>query len=101
MAEPEKEESIPPKKKRSHWLRYTLIGLLLFFLALFITAFYSFNYFGERILRKFLQENRRAGSARLFTMFPLSRSSSIASVSGRSIHRKESISGRSFFRDPF
>jgi len=66
MAEPEKEEIIPPKKKRSHWLRYTLIGLFLFLLALFITAFYSFNYFGERILRKFLQEKVYTASDSLY-----------------------------------
>ena len=66
MAELEKAEIIPREKKRSHWLRYTLTGLFLFLLLLFFTAYYSFNYFGERILRKFLQEKIYTASDSLY-----------------------------------
>ncbi len=66
MAELEIAEIIPPKKTRPHWLRFTLIGLSLFLLILFLTAFYSFNYFGERFLRKFLQEKIYAASDSLY-----------------------------------
>jgi len=59
-------DSISPKKNRSHWLRYTLIGIFLFLLALFLTTFYSFNYFGERILRKFFQEKIYTASDSLY-----------------------------------
>jgi hypothetical protein len=66
MADPVKEEIIRPKKRKSHWLRYSLTGVFFFLLAIFLIAFYSFNYFGERILRKFLQEKIYAASDSLY-----------------------------------
>ncbi|MFZ4522087.1 MAG: DUF748 domain-containing protein [Bacteroidales bacterium] len=45
----------PPKRRRRRW-RVIVPVLLFLLLAAFFGVFFSFNYFGERFLRKYLQE---------------------------------------------
>ncbi len=65
MTEPEQTD-IP--KKRSHWFRNTFFifaGLLILF---FWGIFFGFNYFGDKLLRKYLQEKIFIASHGLYTI---------------------------------
>lgn len=65
MTEPEQTE---PPKKRSHWLRNTLIVLLSLLILFFWGLFFGFNYFGDKLLRKYLQEKIYTASHGLYTI---------------------------------
>ena len=56
MAEQEPQKSIKLKKRHSRTLLIILFSLLFLLLISFLGVFLGFNYFGERILRKYLQE---------------------------------------------
>ncbi len=43
-------------KRKSHWLRNLLIGLFLFLAISFFSLFAMFNYYGDKMLRQYLQE---------------------------------------------
>jgi len=50
-------QSLPtPKKRRRRTWRIVLFSLILLLLISFVALFFSFNYLGERFLRKYLQE---------------------------------------------
>ncbi len=66
MAEQEPQKSIKLKKRHSRTRLIVLFSLLFLLLITFLGVFLGFNYFGERILRKYLQEKIRVSSDGLY-----------------------------------
>jgi len=67
MTEPEPISSPPKKKKRRRWLKYFLVIILVLLGLTYIFIFFGFNYFGERFLRRFLQEKIQLSSKGLYS----------------------------------
>jgi len=63
MTEPEQTSG---HKKRSHWLRNTFFIVSGLFILGFWGLFFSFNYFGDKLLRKYLQEKVLIASKGLY-----------------------------------
>ncbi|MCK9218731.1 MAG: DUF748 domain-containing protein [Bacteroidales bacterium] len=66
MTEPEINNNPLPKKKRRHWGRYLLITLFLLITGIFFFFFFGFKYFGEQMLRQYLQEKVFTASRGLY-----------------------------------
>jgi len=66
MDDPEPQKSADPKKRKTPaWLKVILSLLFILFLF-FIALFLGFNYFGERLLRKYLQDKIQSSSGGLY-----------------------------------
>jgi hypothetical protein len=66
MSDQETENTPLPKKRRKRIWRFVLLGVLVVLMGSFIAVYYSFNYFGERFLRKYLQDKIRISSKGLY-----------------------------------
>ncbi|MCK9204243.1 MAG: hypothetical protein M0P58_07395 [Bacteroidales bacterium] len=54
------------KKHHLHWLKITLFTILILAVSSYIFIFFGFNYFGERFLRRYLQERIYTASHGLY-----------------------------------
>ncbi len=49
-------ESKSPRKRNRHWLRKILVTVFLFLTIVYFSLYFGLNYFGEKVLRNYLQE---------------------------------------------
>ncbi len=66
MDDPGAANDQPTLRRRPHRGLIVLIWIFLFLLLSFIALFFGFNYFGERVLRQYLQEKIHASSNGLY-----------------------------------
>ena len=66
MDDQEPKNNPAPKKRRFRPWLILLLSLLFFLLVSFASLFFGFNYFGERLLRKYLQEKILTSSDGLY-----------------------------------